>query len=202
MLGKIFKILLNSILILFLGFGVLVLFSTIPFAGNYKIFTVQSGSMEPKIKTGSLIFTKSNDSYRVGDVITRRTLDANSTITHRIIEEKKQEKTGQSVFVTKGDANDSEDSEIVSPESIVGKVIFTVPYLGYPVGYARTQQGFILLIIIPAVIIIYEEILKIKNEIKRKIRAKKSAKKDDDYKLNYVFHKKEAVDDVLKANKE
>jgi signal peptidase len=144
--------------------------------------------MEPAIKTGSLIFTKSFSEYAIGDVITRRTLDPKVTVTHRIVE--KKEVNGNLIYMTKGDANNGEDSESVSPESIIGKVVFDIPYLGYPVSYARTQQGFIILIIIPAVLIIHGELTKIRYEFQKKMRFKKSARKDNDNGLSMLFGKK------------
>lgn len=133
-------------------------------AGNYKIFTVQSGSMEPKIKMGSLIFVKYFADYQVGDVVTLKA--GKNTVTHRIAAIKDQD--GEKVFQTKGDANEEADAEETPAKNVVGKTFFTLPYVGYPVGYARTKVGFILLVIIPSTIIVYEELYKIKEEIAKK----------------------------------
>ena len=62
-------------------------------------------------------------------------------------------------------------------KEIIGKEIVAVPYLGFPVGYAKTTPGLILLVIIPAVIIIYDEMQNIKKEIQKKIDYRKRAKK-------------------------
>ncbi|MFA4818105.1 MAG: signal peptidase I [Parcubacteria group bacterium] len=180
---KIFKYILNTLLALLVLIGVLVVFSFIPFPGNYKIFTVQSGSMSPAIHTGSLVFVKPLADYNVGDVITRRTKDPKVTITHRIVSKEEidspqfGEAGGKIAFETKGDANDSSDMEKFTAEGIVGKVFLIIPLLGYPVAYAKTTPGIILLIIIPAVIIIYDEIQKIKKEIAKKIDYKKRVEK-------------------------
>lgn len=171
-LGKIFKYAVNTILILLVLLGVFVVFSFIPFPGNYKVFTVQSGSMEPTIKTGSLIFVKPMADYSVGDIITRRTIDPKVTITHRIVS--KEEIQGKIAFETKGDANDAPDGEKFTKDGIIGKEIFKIPWFGYPVGYAKTTPGLILLIVIPAVIIIYDEMNKIKDEIKKKFQYRKA----------------------------
>lgn len=173
MIGKIFKIIVNTILFGLIGIGILVVFSFIPIPGNYKIFTVQSGSMEPTIHTGSLIFVKPMADYAVGDIVTKKTEDPKVTITHRIIS--KEEIGGETVFETKGDANDASDGTKFTKDGIVGKEFLKIPYLGYPVGYAKTSQGIIILIVIPAVIIIYDEMQKIKNEFAA-IRARR--KKD------------------------
>lgn len=180
MTGKIFKFIINTILIILILIAILVVFSFAPIPGNYKIFTVQSGSMEPAIKTGSLIFVKPMGDYNVGDVITRRTTDPKVTITHRIF--LKEEINGQTAFETKGDANNAPDGEKFTRDAIIGKVLLTIPLLGYPVSFAKTTQGIILIVIIPAVIIIYDELNKIKMEIrgKREEKKKVAAGEDED----------------------
>lgn len=178
--GKIFKIAVNTILVLLVLLGIFVVFSFIPFPGNYKVFTVMSGSMAPAIGTGSIVFVKPMGDYNTGDVVTRRTTDPKVTITHRIVS--KEEIQGQIAFETKGDANDSPDGEKFTKEGIVGKSIVTIPFLGYPVAYAKTTPGLILLIIIPAIIIIYDEMNKIKSEIQKKLRYRKAVAKRNENK--------------------
>jgi len=171
---KAFNIILNTILVIIFSFGILVIFSFLPITGNIKLLSVLSGSMEPKIHTGSLIFIKPAGEYNVGDVVTRITEEKNVTITHRIIE--KETVNGKTIFNTKGDANNVADNEKVYSEMIIGKVMINIPYLGYVVNFAKTTQGMILIIIIPAVIIVYEEILKIKKEILKAFRRKNEGK--------------------------
>lgn len=145
-----------------------------PIPGNYKVFVVQSGSMEPKIKLGSLIFVKPGVDYQANDIITFKAQGGKTTVTHRLIEIKQE--SGVAQFVTKGDANEEADPDSVKRENIIGKTFLTLPWLGYPVGYAQTKVGFILLILVPSIIIIYEEIRKIGTEAKKKIN--KIRKKD------------------------
>lgn len=182
MIAKIFKITVNIILGLLITLGIFVVFSFVPFprlfggqAGNYRVFTVQSGSMEPTIHTGSLIFVKPAKDYQIGDIITKKTSDPKVTITHRIIEKKDDD--GKITFRTRGDANDGDDMEDTAANQVIGKTIFKLPFLGYPVAYAKTVQGLILLIVIPSVIIIYDEMNKIKMEIRKKIDYRNRVKK-------------------------
>ncbi|MFA6284913.1 MAG: signal peptidase I [Parcubacteria group bacterium] len=192
-IAKIFKIAINTILVLLVLLGVFVVFSFVPFPGNYKVFTVQSGSMEPTIHTGSMIFVKPEADYNVGDIITKRTDDSKMTVTHRIVS--KEELQGKVAFETKGDANQSADGEKFTKEGIIGKEIFKLPYIGFPVGYAKTTPGLILLIIIPAVIIVYDEMNKIKDEIKKKIDYRKRAKKREENSIisDDIEEKKEEI---------
>lgn len=130
-----------------------------------KLYVVQSGSMEPSIKTGSVVLTKNEEDYRINDVITFFATDKRNTTTHRIFNIK--ESNYKPLFITKGDANQAEDREGINEENILGKVVFTLPYLGYVVSFTKTQMGFIFLIIVPAVIIIFSEILNLKKEVLR-----------------------------------
>lgn len=143
---------------------------------GYRVFSVQSGSMEPKIKIGSLVLTKNQADYKINSIITFKTNQGKDTITHRITGVQ-TDSTGV-FYETKGDANDAPDNELVSQDNVVGEVKFTAPYFGYLVSSIKTLPGLIIFIIIPATIIVYEEINSIRREIK-KITGKKSRKKKD-----------------------
>lgn len=140
--------------------------------GNYKLFTVMSGSMEPKIKLGSLIFVKPSASYKVGDVITIKS--GATTVTHRIAEISQTDQGTE--YVTKGDANNDVDPEKTAASQMVGKEFFSLSYVGYPIGYARTRVGFILLVIVPSTVIVYEELYKIKDEMRKKWASRRDMK--------------------------
>ena len=174
---------LNCFLVILMVVGLGIAFSLLPIKGNYSIFSVMSGSMEPTISTGSVVIVKPLDEsrYEVGDIITFLPAEAKASkdkVTHRIYKLESKE-TGK-FFITKGDANDVPDANLVNPDRIVGKVYFNVPLLGYLFGYIKTLPGLVLLIIIPATIIVYEEVRKIHREAKKIIesrRAKDTGKK-------------------------
>ncbi len=135
---------------------------------TWLVLVVLSGSMEPAIKTGSIVVIKPEIVYKIGDVVTFQNSDyLKVTVTHRIFSIK------NGSFVTKGDANKTPDIKEVSEKQILGKVFFVIPLLGYLVNFAKTQQGLIILIIIPSVIIVYNELINIKNEAVRLIRGRK-----------------------------
>lgn len=162
---KISKIISAASSILVVAIAILIVVSLYPVTGNYKIFVVQSGSMEPSIKTGGVVVSKPQDKYGIGDVITFKTSGGKlESVTHRIVGIENE--GGKESFATKGDANNSEDKNRVAPEKIIGKVLFSVPYLGYAVAAARQPFGFLLVVIIPSGIIIVEEIGKIGKELK------------------------------------
>ncbi len=149
----------------------LLLTTLVPVPGNLKVKVVKSGSMEPYIKTGGIVVIKPSTNYLVNDVITFGE-DTRTQIptTHRIISVVGEGSNME--FITKGDANDTEDPEKVKLDEIRGKVVLTVPYMGYVLDFAKQPVGFGILVGIPALVIIVEEVGKIVSEIK-KIRQKK-----------------------------
>lgn len=178
---KIFTIIANVLLVILMIIGFLVAFSLLPIKNNFKLLSVMSGSMEPTIKTGELVIAKPSNTYQVGDIITFNNQGADgkkSTTTHRIVE--KKEDNGEQLYRTKGDANNTVDMSWTKSSNVVGKYRFGIRYFGYLMGYLKTLPGLIIIIVIPATVIIYEEVKKIKKEAKEildKRRAKKKSTK-------------------------
>jgi signal peptidase len=183
MLNKIGKLIYTILLIGILLIGGISALSALGLPQQHRIFVVQSGSMEPAIKTGSVVITGSAAEYKVGDIITYKlSPEANIqnpkyTVTHRIVEISGEGDLLQ--YRTKGDANNAMDSLPVTKNLIVGKTIFSIPYFGYPVTFVKTQMGFVLLIVVPATIIVYSEILNIKKETKKLLEKRKNEKHQD-----------------------
>jgi signal peptidase len=177
---KILKILYYVVLGFIGVIAVLLIISVLPITGNIKFMTVLSGSMEPAIKTGSVVMTRPHStssgqaSYNVGDIITFGPYSKTKPpTTHRIVEVKKANELIS--YLTKGDANNAPDAREVSQKDVIGKVMFDVPYFGYVVAFARKPIGFLLILIVPALAIVFDEIKKIFGEVKR---LKKSKIKD------------------------
>jgi signal peptidase len=128
------------------------------FIPQYDGFIVTSGSMEPEIKIGSLLFTYKApvDNIEVGDTITFR--EETGFTTHKVIEKNENEQT---TFKTQGIANNSPDPGKLTEEQITGKKLFSIPFLGYVITWAGTNTGLIVLIIIPGTIIALAEIKRI-----------------------------------------
>jgi len=126
----------------------------------------KSGSMEPAIKTGSVIVIKPGAEYKVGDIITFGKDDKkNIPTSHRINAVRMVQ--GKMLYTTKGDANNAPDTKEIAQNEIIGKVVFKMPYLGYVLDMAKKPIGFFLLIVIPALAIVYDEVVKIWKEVKR-----------------------------------
>jgi len=138
-----------------------------------KFFIVESGSMEPAIKTGSVVVSVPQKFYQINDIVTFRYGNkGNQPVTHRI-EVRKFDASGAAIYQTSGDANKAFDPLEITDDNIIGKVVISVPYLGYVANFAKTLKGFIFLIIIPATIIIYEELKNVWREVGVKLGKKK-----------------------------
>ncbi|GEM_PF-1386294 len=137
-----------------------------------RALVVLSGSMDPAIKLGSVVLVESQDAYREGDIITF-TSNGNKKqlISHRIAGI--QTENNKIIYTTKGDANEEKDRAIVNESNVIGKVTRILPYLGYAVEKVKDPKGFILLVIVPATIVIYEELKKIIGELRAFIKRKK-----------------------------
>jgi len=168
--------------------------SVLNIPGNYKLYTVQSGSMEPVIKTGSVVVVKPEAKYKINEIVTFR--DANSRVptTHRIVEIREYQ--DQISYTTKGDANKSFDLKPLSRGMILGKVLFSAPYVGYAVEFMKTKTGLLVMIVIAAFIIV-NELMNVKKESLRLVQARKQRK------LNVEEKIEEKIDEeIIKAEDE
>ncbi len=111
--------------------------SKIPSVFGYSVLIVASPSMTGAIEAGDAIIIKKSDSYAVGDVITYFPADENFSVTHRIVRMEGDK------FYTKGDANQSEDSDPVLIEQIVGKVAVKLDKVGYFIEWLKSPVGII-----------------------------------------------------------
>lgn len=113
---------------------------TVPRLMGYDVYTITSGSMEPAIPTGSLVYAKEAETEQIvpGDVIVFLGGQGGGTvITHRVVENQKGDRT----FITKGDANEANDVLPIPYENLLGLVDRSVPMLGYFLPAVSTMQG-------------------------------------------------------------
>ena len=108
-------------------------------------YTVLSGSMEPEYHVGSVIYvTKVEpEELKERDCITYH-MSNGSVVTHRIIEVKKAD-NGELTFRTKGDANENPDG-YQPASSVIGKAVFSIPYLGYLSDFVQRPVGLIVVV--------------------------------------------------------
>ena len=137
MIGKIISFIGYATMIVMIILGLVVF---VPHILGFSQYVVVSGSMEPGIPVGSVVFAKPVEASELetGDVIVFYTVNHKDTpVTHRVVENRIADRE----VVTKGDANAGNDMSPAPYEKIVGKVIFSVPRLGYLVGPFGTVLG-------------------------------------------------------------
>ena len=129
---------LGTILLIILILGCIPL--TVPRAMGYELYTVITGSMEPNVPVGSLVFVKDVDPVDVQekDVIAfYGGKDSNAIITHRVVENR----VFMGDFITKGDANSDNDMNPVEYEELIGRVELSVPYVGTVAQFLTSLEG-------------------------------------------------------------
>jgi signal peptidase I len=141
----------------------------VPLPGHVSFKIVQSGSMVPALPVGSVVTVVPQATYRVGDIITFGGDDGKRIpTTHRI--ESITREGGATRYVTKGDANEERDNGITAYDKVIGKVVYTVPRLGYMLDFARSRKGFTYTVVIPAGLIILDELLTIYGAVRGRRR--------------------------------
>lgn len=120
---------------------------------------VLSGSMEPELPTGGLAFVKpmAASEIQVNDILTHRpNPNSDTLITHRVVE--RIDGPDGLAFRTKGDANEAADLELIPASNVVGRVVFGLPYIGSLVDGLKDRSMFYLIVGIPALLLIVNEL--------------------------------------------
>ena len=132
---------------------------------RFSLYTIISASMEPNINIYDVVFTSKVDdpsTLKEGDIITfisTSTLSEGATVTHRIKNVVKTENGYK--FRTQGDNNPVADSSLVDSENILGKVIFKSPQVGRLQFLLQTKGGWLIVLLIPAMLIVVFDIGKV-----------------------------------------
>ncbi len=129
---------------------------------GHRLYIVNSGSMTPTIKVDSMIIVKESNAKEIvkGDIITYYGHNQDSRVTHRVVE---IENNGET-FITRGDANESNDPLPLEGEKLIGKVVFIIPFLGSIFRFLSTDLGLALLITVAIAWIVFPKILSKENE--------------------------------------
>ena len=120
---------------------------------GWHVSAVVSGSMEPALKTGSLVVTCPADpeDIEVGDIITFNPVSVGENmITHRVIGIRMNSPI---LFQTQGDNCGMPDPFIVPAENLVGKICLHIPYGGNFTEFLKTPVGFISSVIVPGILV-------------------------------------------------
>lgn len=148
--------------ILIIAYIAVIAMIVIPTVLGIQALTVTSGSMEPTIPVGSVVYAKpvAFEDIREGDIITFHLEKSGTKVTHRVVEK------DENLFnvYTKGDANEEPDASPTSYKNVDGVVKCTIPYLGWLAVLLNEISGKICLISIFLVLMLLEEVLKEKEK--------------------------------------
>jgi signal peptidase len=153
-LGTLQVVVILPLLILALG----LLAGVVPSLFQYESFVVQSGSMGPTLNVGDLAVAapvRPGD-LTVGTIIVYRTAEnPGIVVTHRL-KAVEVNPDGSLSFHTQGDANDIQDRVLVSEAALIGRVVYSLPKLGYLADFAKRGEGKLLLILLPALLLVLD----------------------------------------------
>lgn len=117
--------------------------SKVPSFCGYSSLFVSTGSMSGTIEENDIIIIKKTNDYKIGDIITFIQEGDKKPTTHRIIGY-----VSEGVYVTKGDANNTEDRVSVKEEEIIGEVVKDLRGLSLVVGWTTEGGGYIYILAI------------------------------------------------------
>jgi signal peptidase I len=149
--------------------AVFIAWFTVPRILGIEPQIVLSGSMEPALPTGGVVFVEPVKTLdvAVGDIITfKHPAQPDLLVTHRVTAV--NDGPNGLEFHTKGDANNVEDDWVVPASTVVGRVRHSVPYLGRLTNKVKTRSGFLLVIGLPAALIVLGELQNIYREARRR----------------------------------
>jgi signal peptidase len=151
-----------------------VVFAVPQTVGADHSYIVLTSSMSPAIPAGSMIVVAETAPSEVqqDDVITfdspggiEETATGPERVTHRVVEVVQE--NGDPHFRTQGDANDEPDPNLVPPGNLIGRVMFSIPLVGYLVSFANTDAGILALVVVPAVLLGLNEVVMLLREARQ-----------------------------------
>lgn len=141
----------------------------------FNAYVVLSGSMLPTIQIKDIVVTKKvpEEELNINDIITFISPDTRFggiSITHRIIDKYYDDSIGSYSYRTQGDNNNVADNVLVPNSNVLGKVILKIPKLGYIQDVLSSKGGLIVLVLIPCLIIISYDIVKVLKKMGQKTK--------------------------------
>ncbi len=166
---------IHVLLLLFALIAVIVL----PYLVYSKFLIVLSESMVPIMQMGDVVVVKSEkpENIAVGDIIAFNDPDGrkNVIITHRVVGVEYID--GKLSFKTKGDAVEDADPFAVKAGDLVGRVAFIFPIIGFFLKSGKNPFVFLLLVLIPAALLVADEIRKVMSHGNPLLRRKSKKRK-------------------------
>lgn len=121
-----------------------------------KCFAVQSNSMAPMLERGDVVFVRpvEFENLSVGDVISAHFPGSDGVFTHRII----QVDSDKEQIRTRGDGNMSDDPQPTQADKIIGKLWFSVPFIGL-LSLNLQNRTFLMILVGIALVLVMVRVL-------------------------------------------
>ncbi|MFC3476874.1 signal peptidase I [Halobacterium litoreum] len=148
-----------GIVVLVAAAGVTAVVAAPQVVGADESYVVVSGSMRPTLQAGDVVVVSSTAPANVdsGDVVAfDRIAGDGKRTTHRVVEV--IERDGQRYFRTKGDANEEADRRLVPEDALIGRMAFSIPYVGWAFSFASTDTGTLAFVAVPGVLLVVSEL--------------------------------------------
>ena len=111
---------------------------------GYEVYYIESGSMEPTLPVGSVVYVEYVNPREVetDDIIAFQYDGA--VVTHRVV----QNRYFSKAILTKGDANETQDINPVPYRQLIGRVKYHIPYIGPIMMVAASEVGKVYLMVL------------------------------------------------------
>jgi signal peptidase len=127
----------------------------------FEVLVVRSGSMEPAVSTGGIVVVdRGAQRPSVGSIASFRDLDG-TVVTHRVVG------MDGTRYITRGDANRTNDVTIRTPTAVYGSVVFALPLLGYLIHLLGQPAPFLILLLGTGGFLIVDAVRTIVRELTR-----------------------------------
>ncbi len=133
----------------------------------FSVYTIVSQSMVPTINVYDVIINKTVNEptdIKVNDIITFEStgvLSTGLTVTHRVQDIYYDENASDYEYVTKGDNNPIKDDAPASYSNLIGKVVLKIPGLGNVQRFVGSKIGWLVVVIIPALVVLIQDVMKL-----------------------------------------
>lgn len=164
--NKVFKTISNIVFAVFMMIMAFLIFVTAqskltgqePSLFGYRMYIVDSGSMIPTLPVDSMIIVNEVTAAEIekDDIVTYYAGSGETRVTHRVV---RILEDGEG-FITRGDANNTEDPSVLEKDRIIGKLAFSIPYIGTLFRGLSSELGIAVLVIFAVLIMIIPIIIK------------------------------------------
>ncbi|HHU76288.1 MAG TPA: signal peptidase I [Firmicutes bacterium] len=137
---------------------------------GHQLYIAGDDSMSPVLAEGSLLFVQPMDpqNIAVGDIIAFRGVGVGQGLfAHRVTGVHGEE--GGLWFTTRGDTHGANGTVPVSAQGLLGKVQYSLPFLGHAINFAGMGTGLLAMVVFPLILLVVFELrsfLKISARIK------------------------------------